>query len=334
MLSESKERNLSVDGLRAIAALSVVLHHYTGGLFFTFGDPGRFGVMLFFIISGYCIVMSLQGAPTSGAEGVRQFLIRRAFRLYPPYWIAVAIALVWANYSFATVLANLTMLQPVFNAQWMNGVFWTLFIEVLFYAGVCVLLWFNAVSLKAFAWVWALLTLLALGASLLRLSGIWAPYGHFLFLSAFAMGGTVHLALRNGFHPPLLWAAVTAYLAVVAVISHNVFGSTMVGTETATGHFGNYAAAALIFLIGLRLQCFSWTWLSYLGRISYGIYLFHSDAYILIARLTDNKLHMAILALIIAIGFSAAIHHLVEQPCIRLGRKLAGKGRRPALAVT
>ena len=88
-----------IDALRAIAALLVVWRHAEGillvdrttefaKLVFSFIDPGRAGVVLFFAISGFVIPSSLRGKLT---DGTRNFVIRRFFRLYPAYWLSIPI---------------------------------------------------------------------------------------------------------------------------------------------------------------------------------------------------------------------------------------------------
>src|SRR6202042_1441609 len=104
-------------------------------------DLGKFGVALFFLISGYIIPNSL------GATGDRvgRFCISRFFRLYPLYWIATAagIFLPWPHladtFAPAAILANLTMLQGYMGQPDIVGSAWTLQIELTFY-GCCVLL--------------------------------------------------------------------------------------------------------------------------------------------------------------------------------------------------
>jgi hypothetical protein len=65
-----------LDGLRGLAALAVVLHHLR--VF----DGGHFAVMVFFVISGYCITASAESCRRNGL-GFGQFMARRIKRIYP-----------------------------------------------------------------------------------------------------------------------------------------------------------------------------------------------------------------------------------------------------------
>lgn len=146
-----KNRLEYLDALRGIAAFSVCIHHTLGRLYETLPpahpfhalieenafnqiDLGRFGVVLFFLISGFIIPKSLKpGVP------IQKFVVGRLFRLYPAYWVACLLILVTLPYigiepiSVGQFFANLTMVPAFFRKSYISGIFWTLFIEILFY---------------------------------------------------------------------------------------------------------------------------------------------------------------------------------------------------------
>ncbi len=140
-------RYQELDALRGIASLMVVLFHFTLGrkeaqLGFKLGTTG---VDLFFIISGFVIFMSLTKVKTS-----RDFIINRMSRLYPTYWtcisftfILVSIVALNQNHGipFRQYFANMTMFQYYFKIPDLDGPYWTLIIEMVFY--VCILLLFH-----------------------------------------------------------------------------------------------------------------------------------------------------------------------------------------------
>jgi peptidoglycan/LPS O-acetylase OafA/YrhL len=136
-----------LDLLRFLAAASVVIYHYTyqpvlngvvnDNAFWPLPVASRFGylgVTLFFMISGFVILWSSQ-ARSSG-----EFVISRIARLFPSFWICVLVtALVVAAargpepLSFRTVALNLTMIPGRFGVPFVDGVYWTLFVELKFY---------------------------------------------------------------------------------------------------------------------------------------------------------------------------------------------------------
>jgi peptidoglycan/LPS O-acetylase OafA/YrhL len=143
----------ALDGLRAVAALSIVAYHalrtidfqhsalnqQTGNLYFYLST----GVQLFFVLSGFLLFLPyarvmLQGQPLPSA---RRFYQRRALRILPAYWVAlVVLALLptsehTAPLGIGTLVTHVLMIHdmfPVFNRD-LEGPFWTLAVEVQFY---------------------------------------------------------------------------------------------------------------------------------------------------------------------------------------------------------
>lgn len=137
-----------LDALRGLAALVVVFEHSldvllpevrraTGPWF----DFGRYGVFVFFLVSGYVVPFSLERRGS-----VRQFWAGRFFRLYPAWGVSVVLALLLgaAGLSYglpsaigdrpwASTLAHLTMLQDLLGVPNVVNVFWTLSYEMVFY---------------------------------------------------------------------------------------------------------------------------------------------------------------------------------------------------------
>lgn len=140
-----KNRFLELDSLRGIAALLVLFFHYTMGreesdLGFKLGTTG---VDLFFIISGFVISFSLNKV-NSGLE----FVINRVSRLYPTYWFVVVFTFVimtaygltkGANPHWLAFFGNLTMFQFYLNIPDLDGPYWTMIIEMIFYIFMLIL---------------------------------------------------------------------------------------------------------------------------------------------------------------------------------------------------
>ncbi|MFD4604521.1 acyltransferase family protein [Streptomyces sp. NPDC058464] len=142
-----------LDGLRGLAALYVVLFHcwlYTfpgyprssapewlGGLMF-----GRLAVVFFLVLSGFSLAISPARHGWRSA-GVREFLRRRAWRILPPYWAALALSLVISWFvvpashfgppTGATVLVFGLVAQDVVTAPTPNGAFWSIGVEAELY---------------------------------------------------------------------------------------------------------------------------------------------------------------------------------------------------------
>lgn len=142
--SERQNRFRELDGLRGLAAIAVVLTHFRDATgLWNFLVYGVYGVQLFFLISGFVILLS-----ANAAKRPVDFLISRVTRLYPTYWISLALAtliVVVAGLPVAhdpiTVLLNTTMIQRWLLVDNIDSVYWTLAVELQFYALVGVLLW-------------------------------------------------------------------------------------------------------------------------------------------------------------------------------------------------
>jgi len=149
-LPGAKNRNHTIDLLRFVSAAYVALFHFNaplqfnGGWYAAFCNRGPLGVPVFFIISGYCIRLAHKHTKTP-----REFIIRRLFRIFPPYWFSL----------FVTVLCILTLkiitgynsvvtlpkklgeilvtpflyTYPLSNVKIINPVYWTLPYELFFY---------------------------------------------------------------------------------------------------------------------------------------------------------------------------------------------------------
>ena len=142
MLEENKNRLLVLDSLRGLAAIMVVFFHYTmnreqANYGFRLGTTG---VDLFFIISGFVIFLSLNKVSSS-----YEFVVNRLVRLYPTYWASVTFTfiLIYLTHYFQNIvydpinieyyLWNLTMFQFFNKIPDLDGPYWTLSIELLFY---------------------------------------------------------------------------------------------------------------------------------------------------------------------------------------------------------
>jgi peptidoglycan/LPS O-acetylase OafA/YrhL len=98
---------------------------------------GSYGPHLFFIISGYVIFMTLERTP-----GLTEFAYSRCTRLFPLYWICVLISMVTINQfhlapngiGVTQLLGNLTMLQTWLKIEDIEVSYWTLAVELKFYA--------------------------------------------------------------------------------------------------------------------------------------------------------------------------------------------------------
>ncbi|GLW08221.1 acyltransferase [Microtetraspora sp. NBRC 13810] len=339
-------RLAELDLLRFAAALAVVAFHYLVAFASIWGQRpstlfpavaplaglGILGVELFFMISGFVILMTVWG------RGLGAFARSRLVRLYPAYWLSVlAVAALYGLTGAAALdpkltpgeyAVNLTMLQRAFEVGDANGVYWSLWVELRFYLLIALLV-LAGVTLGrclAFMGIWLAGALLAgyLGDPVTEMVFMpgYAPY----FIAGMA------LYLMHRFRPSWpLWAFLAAgYALAVRSAVERVAGRVELAGKAAmpvedwmvvaaiTAIFAVMTVAALGGLSGLRRFR-----LTGLGGVTYPLYLFHSPvAVLLIPALRDSLPPWAVAAVtVLAAGLlSYAVYRLVEHPVQRLFR--------------
>ena len=239
-----------IDGLRAIAMSVVVLQHCALAPF------GWLGVWLFYVISGFAITTSLLGArrtENGPFVTIRNFLVRRAIRIWPIYFLFIAfvsaIAFSWGRTDFteavwlAGFIYNFKIIAEGVSWIWV-GHLWTISVEehfYLVYPFIFALLWGRTRVLA----LWALVIL----APLIRLAmspivGQWdftpeqkavAVYmfspAHF---DAFALGALIALG-RPHIEGRIRWALAALAGAAVLALGYTAYGIWLNVQEGAQG---------------------------------------------------------------------------------------------------
>src|SRR5262245_12477206 len=156
-MDDRHARLRTIDGLRGIAALGVVLYHVDSGARLSYGDwtpalltwllhQGSLGVDVFFVLSGFVIAYSVRAATyTPAFLGI--FALRRFIRLDPPYWASIALEIALLELilrlgvggvsivlpSVQQILAHIVYAQNVLGLGDIVPAFWTLCYEIQFY---------------------------------------------------------------------------------------------------------------------------------------------------------------------------------------------------------
>ncbi|RKS71660.1 peptidoglycan/LPS O-acetylase OafA/YrhL [Actinomadura pelletieri DSM 43383] len=325
-----RERLRELDLLRFLAALAVVLYHFTGfggagawpepsaDVFSEIAPVTRFGYLgvdLFFVISGFVILMSAWG------RGPGEFGVSRLVRLMPAYWVSVLLgAVVYGVFRQGhgvpgLVLPNLTMLQGGLGLRNVDAVYWTLWVELHFYFLVAVLaaVGVGYRSCLVFMAVWMFGGLFADEADhrLLQvlLVPTWSPY--------FIAGMAFYLIHRFG-PTLLLWGYVAAaYLMALrwgAWRAEYAFrgADEVVVSAVITGIF-----AVMALVATGRLHRLRWRGLTVLGALTYPLYLVHSQlALPLLDALYPGLDRWTALGVVVGASLVAAyvVHRLVERP--------------------
>jgi peptidoglycan/LPS O-acetylase OafA/YrhL len=329
------DRLAFLDVLRGLAASAVVLQHgleasLPGYLAFSirYFDLGQFGVTLFMLISGFIIPVTLE----RGRSNAR-FWINRLFRLFPLYW--ASICFFWLYYHAVAPerlypaegwqwLLNLTMLQEFLRVPHVNGVFWTLTLELVFY-GCCSMLYLFGLSSRTSLVVWLGQTaLIALGICCPLLSARRFPGGYAFLLLTMFVGTLFHRYVSGQVSRRELVVVLTALAPLSLAVSYVNFALFVRTGHALTFHgvWSVWLAAYVLFMAALAYRsCPMPFWLCYLGRISYSIYLVHAGFVLILPQDWPGPIYFCAL-LVGTFAVSSLTYRWIEKPCVELGRRL------------
>lgn len=318
-----RKRITEIDALRGIAAVIVVIYHYTFHYNERFGhvkpdynttlfDFGHYGVQLFFIISGFVIFMSV-----SRGKSALDFMIKRTFRIYPAYIFAIILTFlvlgksgIDINRTFFEAIINFTMFQEFFGVRNIDGVYWSLRVEMTFYLMMAVVLYLgakNRVMLVSFA-------MLAGGFFIQimndRVGGdFWTTMERFStanYVQMFVIGIMFYCIWQHG--PKIKYMS----LVLVSIIYDFVFEGLTNGMFTLL-----FIAIFGLVLAG-KMKWLNNRFLLFLGSISYPLYLVHQNiGYAMIREMEKfGMIHelWILVPLFLSIALSVLIVKYVEVP--------------------
>jgi peptidoglycan/LPS O-acetylase OafA/YrhL len=356
-----------IDSIRGIAALLVVYAHSTltysripaveahGTFLYTIAYElgfGRAGVIAFFAISGFVICPSLKGGQYDGA---RKFLISRFFRLFPAFWMSMVLALL-ANFlgyrqtiQIPQVLGNIPMLYTAFHVYPLQGLYWTLEVELIFYF-LCLTLFLcgalhkpiilfiiGLVLMAASQWIFSRPDIVIAIRDATGGSGIslW-PYMPWNLAIMF-WGGLFRIWYDDrektcSFGPYEVPIGVLVSVLLFAILWRAFSLTSFWVVQEKFGELHNtvpYFLGLGIFMVGALYIKLNNRFFVWLGTVSYSLYLFHFSVVILLKWLIRTKfpdwgnLHLGVYLLVcmlLSILLAGLVYHCIEKPAIELGR--------------
>lgn len=307
----------SIQYLRGLAALGVVFCHYGAGIssLFAFGQAG---VYVFFMISGFMIVYSLQSEDYKPRNFLR-FMLKRSIRIDLPYYVVIlltflvfyVLSLVPGFHGHALkfipgqFLAHLLYVVPFSGYTFYNNVFWTLGVEVQFYLLVGALYFVFRTEL----WQTLFIVLFCLACMIVFTQGynLVFTYGPFFAAGMALIPFYKTRTATDAFLP----------LAILAFIYYR-FGIG-IGLLITTG-------CLIVLYTKVVIKP-----LYMLGEISYSLYLIHGLVFIIVAgciKKVDANFYahqyLYIYAEVaIAIAAACIFNLLIEKPSQRFSKKVA-----------
>ena len=282
-----QQRLRELDSLRGLVALSVVFFHFTAGRpeFYSCFKFGGTAVDLFFMISGFVIFLTVSDNPSW-----MYFAKKRFLRLYPTYWICLIITTVVMIINLhhlnqtdggllTRFLANITMFQSYLKIEDMDGPYWSLAIELMFYIFVIFMLIAKVIN-KIEIIGYLIFILIA-----------------FLYWYALPQYPLFYHSINRAIplinHWPLFFAGILfyrqmnvretlfRYLSIIICFAFSILVFNKAGRTSDFISIAEYASILFVYfftfflLINNRLGFLKIRALLFLGSISYTLYLIH-----------------------------------------------------------
>jgi peptidoglycan/LPS O-acetylase OafA/YrhL len=320
------QRIPSLDGLRAISITLVVLSHLVKWKHVSLevlGSYGALGVHVFFVLSGYLITnLLLREYQRSSTIGLRDFYIRRAFRIFPAAFVflAVVIVLYWQQMRWYHVaaavfyVANMDISRP-----WIFGHLWSLSIEEQFY-----LLWPFALK-KWHRHKTAILLSVFLATPVLRTALYVFKVRGGLVGSLPVLGDQLAIGCLLAVFAPRI-PKINRSIALAMVLA-TIFIPWFPATSPARSLFMLFVlrpllhvsiAGLVLHVIQVPYRLLNWAPISWLGKISYSLYLWQE------LFCSNPALHLGYFLVVPALACACLSYYLVEQPMLRLRDRRRG----------
>jgi peptidoglycan/LPS O-acetylase OafA/YrhL len=350
----------SLDGLRAVAVLLVIFHH----LHVPFFPEGR-GVLTFFVLSGFLITwMMLQESERTGDVSIRNFYLRRVLRIFPAFYVFLIVSLAarwltvaWPNRSllydylsafFYTINYRLALTPHIAHTAQHT---WALSVEEQFYLlWPCVFVAFHK-KLRRLTYVLVAAVVLINIYRLVLYFGFharenWLTYSFDTRADHIFIGCLLAVLLKRGVGT-WFWSWITARtwyslapllltIASIAISFHRGFAYRF-----CVGFVLDPLLTAILLVQVIALgHSRLWGWLNwkvivYLGKISYGMFLYHMLANRLVIVLFGMPSLWFRLPAVIAVSvlFGTCSYYLIESRFLRLKTKFERRDpRKPTAA--
>ncbi len=326
---DSTKRLQTLDLFRGVAALSVMLVHYTYGYRMHYGQSyspsydfryGYLGVQLFFIISGFVIFLTVLQS-----KSVFDFLYKRLTRLYPTFLVCLVITFVLVTVfglpgrekSLHTALFNVTMIPNFFGYFAVDGAYWSLVPEVFFYVFMILVMLSKQLN-----------NILIIGTVFLLVTWI----NKFVYKFPLQWGMALNVEWNALFFAGILFYKIKFENARKNFLIHLLLVFSFITVCLVLGSFTERIIVACFFILFYlfsydKLEWLTWKPLVFLGLISYPMYLVHQNVgYVMLNQikpfLGDYPILFIGITMLSLIGFSYLIHRFFEIPSLRFFRRI------------
>lgn len=345
-LKKTSSRILFLDYLRVFAFVSVLIGHkfygtlsefvsnpathasprYLVNLLLPFFEAGGAGIVVFFLISGYIITFVLQN------ELPRAFFIKRIFRIYPLYMAAVLLQVftIWVMDGSlpkpSILIPQLLLIGDFFQTPYtLQGVEWTLRVEIFFYLFMGIARHFNLLHAhkKIFPFI-ILLSILGLGfLAPIPAHSIWS-HGYLTIYAPFLLLGTLFYFQENK-----EISAWFLFSSVIFVLAQYYMLISIHQQAWVNSHFATFGVLLFFFAWRYRQIFQPYPLVLFLSNLTYSVYLFHNWSWDPIkkvfAKLSIGIINPDIQALLALLLLCTIMFNWVEKTGIRWGRQVLKK---------
>ena len=335
----TKRRIFELDYIRAISALLIMLFHYTTQYDTSLGHLeswpiafpwGSRAVSTFFLLTGYLTVCHYSGS-------VLQFYYKRWIRIWPTYAVCIVITSVFMAIlmperlrTVPEILLNLTTFHAYLGARAVDGVYWTLTIEVIFYFWIAFCMMPKKTERQlALLYAWSLLAAVVNLCNALGFCPLPVTLSKIAFITehvpCFIAG--VAISLQNSKNAVSFRQLLPIYLfCLIALCAGNTVGSIL---WTVLWALLIWAVTAGKLRFALKESNFLHKCLLFLAGISYPLYLLHQFIGFAIIRKLEQLGCLSQLWIFVPIAFSlllaTATHYWIELPIGKLLTKHTAK---------
>lgn len=328
-----------VDGWRFWAVCAVIVSHliYHSQYYAAIDSKirvegfGLLGVEVFFFISGFVICTALiKELETYGRFSIKAFYIRRCFRILPPLWIYLSVISVAGGYGLiefnmaeawipALFVSNL---ESLFTVYWFVGHTWTLSYEEQFYILFPIILWicYRANRMMVFPLLIILFPILSLLCYYFHME---IGAGVFRFFD-FMVWGVVFAIYKEEINKklslmgsilPLLLCSLMVLISIIPADKFSIILAVFLLPPLVA-----ITVTSTVFNESAMESCLKYKGFCYLGRASYGIYLWQQVATAKYAVLGGGFYFFAILGMISYVIFQ---YEFIEKRLIRVGSNIS-----------
>ncbi len=350
------ERIRVVDGFRCIAVIGVIFFHFlyrfsppimaVNYVPYQFGESvmqyGFFGVQLFFVISGFVICRTLEAS-----SNIREFFIRRLIRLWPTLLVCSVITYVFVKifdrahfieffhvsiWSFVPTLTFTTpdlwnYFLPELNFSYVDGVYWSLFVEVIFYLLSAVIFFRDPKSFLRNWLIFVAITYILRVATSPKLYFLFDEQINFYLSGAYRFHFLLKLNYLAYFSAGIFFFYLYSkrtpapYLSLImcfiTVLEFYFLGSFVLRLL----YSGVIALFAIFIFRGRWLAFLGYPLVAWIGLVSYPLYLLHDNIGIILinalapwtSSIVSNEF-LPFIVTVILIAFSSALFVFVERP--------------------